>query len=290
MNRALHALFEQGLWQSNEVGTALLIGAVIAAISGAMGVFVVIRGQSFVGHVLTDIGTAGASGAYLVGLNAWYGLISFGTMAGVGVEMLGDRARNRDIATGMVLSFALGVGALFLYFDTQFTTSANASMLILFGSIFVVNPALVPVIVGLSALTAAILVFLYRPLLLCSVNPEIAKVRGVPVRFVSVIFVIFLALTVENGALVIGSLLSTALLIGPAAAATRMTSKIGIAILLSAMIGTVTTAVGIVLAYDSYAWLPSHRGWPVSFFISVLIFIIYLFSGLRTSSRKSQVH
>ncbi|EPZ41018.1 metal ABC transporter permease [Alicyclobacillus acidoterrestris] len=287
MTTFLHYVFAPGLLQSEEVLHALLVGILVAVISGVVGVFVVLRGQSFVGHVLTDIGAAGASGSFLVGVNAWYGFISFGILAGAGVEWLGDRARNRDVATGIILSFAMGLGSLFLYFDTRFTSNASAPMMVLFGSMFVLNPGIIPIVTftGLAALV--VLLIIYRPLLVCSVNPEIAQTRGIPVRLVGILFMILLAIAIEDGSLVVGSLLSTALIIGPPATAIRLTSRVGLASVLSAGIGVVATGLGILLAYDSYLWPPVHRGWPVSFFIAVLVLVFYLLSRLWPERRHA---
>ena len=101
------------------VQAALLIGTCVAVASGAVGVFVVLRGQSFAGHALGDIGTTGAAAAYLTGVPVLYGFVGVGILGGLAIERLGERARERDIATGIVLSFLLGVGSLLLYFMTQ---------------------------------------------------------------------------------------------------------------------------------------------------------------------------
>ncbi|MCH5586378.1 metal ABC transporter permease [Shimazuella sp. AN120528] len=271
--------FAPGFFTSSQVVNALWVGTFVAAVSGMIGVFVVIRGQSFVGHALTDLGATGASGAFLIGLNIWYGFLSFGLLAGAGVELMGDKNhRSRDIATGIILSFAMGLGALFLYFDTITSNNATVSMLVLFGSIFVMDPTMTPIVIGVGLATIVLLGVLYRPLILSSVNPEIARTRGVPVRLVGLIFMILLAAAVEDGALVLGALLSTALLIGPAAAAVRLTSRTGLALIWAAGMGILATWLGIILAYDSYEWPPYGRGWPVSFFTAVLILVFYLVS------------
>ena len=80
------------------------------------------------------------------------------------------------------------------------------------------------------------------------------------------IYTVALALSVALSALTIGAILSTALLIGPAAAALRLARSPGRAAAWAAGIGVAVTWAGIVLAYDSYTWPPAHRGWPVSFF------------------------
>ena len=280
MSHLAGLLFAQGFFQSREVMDALLLGGIVAAISGVTGVFVVIRGQSFAGHAISDIGGAGAAGAFLAGINTLWGFLAFGVLAAIGVEFLGDRARERDLATGIILAVALGIEALFLYFATHFTGKVGAPMLILFGSIFVIDPSTVAVVTALSIITAIVLGLIYRPLLLCSIDPELAGTRGVPVRIISLAFIILLAVVVEEGSLIIGALLSTALLIGPAAAAVRLTHKIGWAFVWSVVLGMMATWTGIVLAYDSFGWPPGGRGWPVSFFVSIVILLFYLLARL----------
>jgi zinc/manganese transport system permease protein len=117
---------------------------------------------------------------------------------------------------------------------------------------------------------------LYRPLLLSSVSTDLAVVRGVPVRIVGMLCLVAIALAVSLSALTIGAILSTALLVGPAATALRLTSRPGLVMLWSALIGIAATWLGVLLAYDSYYWPPHRQGWPVSFFVVVLIFVFYL--------------
>lgn len=282
----MSGLIPAGFLQNPEVTNALLLGSVIAAVSGAVGTFIVLRAQSFVGHILTDVGAAGAAGSFLIGLNAWYGFLSFGLLAGLGVESLGERARDRDVATGIVLSLAMGLGALFLFLDVTLTQHANASMLVLFGSIFVVNPAMTPLVAASGVVALGVLAFLYRPLLWCSVSPQTAAARGVSVRWVSFGFMMLTAIAVEDGALAVGALLSTALLIGPAAATIPLTTRPGAAVISAALVGVAVTWLGIFLAYDSYYWPPAGRGWPVSFFIAILMLIVYL--GSQGFARRAQ--
>ena len=89
-----------------------------------------------------------------------------------------------------------------------------------------------------------------------------------------------LAVAVGLSAIAIGAILSTALLIGPAATALRLTNRTGAALIIAAVIGVVATWLGVLLAYDSYYWGSSHNGYPVSFFIVALCFLAYLVSGL----------
>lgn len=289
-NALLNWIFAPGFFQSAQVHSALLLGGMVAAVCGVFGVFVVIRSQAFVGHAMADFGGAGAALAFLFGVNTLWGFLLFGLLSAAGVELLGRRAKERDIATGVVLSFALGLEALFLFLDTHYTGSAGAPMMILFGSVFMVRPATVAIVAGMTCGALLVLCVVCRPLLLCSLDPELAVTRGVPVRLVGLVFILILAVVVEEASLAVGALLGTALLIGPAAAAARLTRKMGTALLLSAGIGVFSMGLGILLAYDSYLWPPAHRGWPVSFFVCILILALYLLSGLpgrRLSKEKN---
>jgi zinc/manganese transport system permease protein len=190
------------------------------------------------------------------------------------------RVRGRDLATGIVLGASIGLAALFLYLDTTSGATTGATQQILFGSIFTVDVSTIPVVAVLSALTIAIIVVVYRPLLLIAVSSDVAAARGVPVRTVGLAFMVALAVSVGLSALTIGAILSTALLVGPAAIALRLTARLGVALLLACVIGVGVTWAGVLLAYDSYYWGTSRQGFPVSFFIVALVFLLYLASGL----------
>ena len=275
-------IFSPGFFHSSPVLVAIVVGAVVAVVSGVVGVFTVTRGLSFAGHSLADLGATGGSGAFLLGVNQLWGFVAIAAAAAGAIELIGVRStRGRDLATGIVLGAGLGVAALFLYLDTTFSNTTGASVTILFGSIFTLQSSLVPVMVLLGALSLAIVLTLYRPLLFSALSPDMATARGVPVRAVGVAYLAALALAVSLSAMTVGAVLSTALLIGPAACALRLTRRPGVALLLAAAIGMLSVWLSVLLAYDSYYWPPGNRGWPVSFFVVLLIFLFYLLTQLR---------
>ncbi|MBV9445518.1 MAG: metal ABC transporter permease [Streptosporangiaceae bacterium] len=278
----MHYIFEPGFFASTPVHTALLVGTVIAITSAVVGVFTVTRGQSFAGHSLADIATTGGSGAFLIGLNQFWGYLAFGVGAAAFMELIGvQRRRGRDVATGVVLGGAIGLAALFLYLGTQHTSTTGASFTILFGSMFVLTSSTVPFLIVSALLALALVVCLARILLLSSLSPDIAAARGVPVRLAGAAYLMALAISVALSAVVIGAVLSTALLIGPAATALRTTRGPVRAMTTAAAIGVAATWAGIVLAYDSYYWPPAGRGWPVSFFVVALVAGGYLLAGTK---------
>lgn len=284
----MHYLFEPGLFSSGPVRTALLVGAVVAVTSGVIGVFTVLRGQSFAGHSLADVATTGGSGAFLIGISQFWGFLIAGVTAAALMEAIGvQRRRGRDVATGVVLGAALGLAALFLYLGTQRTATTGASFTVLFGSVFVVNPDTVPALAAAGFVALIVVAVLSRVLLLTSVSPDLARARGVNVRLTGIAYLAALAVSVALAAVAIGAVLSTALLIGPAATALRLTKSPVRAMAVSALAGLAATWLGIVLAYDSYYWPPHGRGWPVSFFVVVAVLAGYLLSYLRPRARRA---
>ena len=273
-------VFEPGFFSSEPVHVAVTVGGLAAVVSAVIGVFTVLRGQSFAGHALTDVSTAGGSGAVLAGLNPAIGFVGLGVVGSVVMDLIGvERVRGRDLATGIVLGASIGLAALFLYLDATTTATTGATQYILFGSIFATTSSTTVLVVVFSVISLGIIGAVYRPLLLTSVSPEVAATKGVPVRLVGLLFMVALAIAVGLSSIAIGSILSTALLIGPAATALRLTRSMAATVALACLIGVASTWLGVLLAYDSAYWGSSHEGLPVSFFIVSIVFLSYLASS-----------
>jgi zinc/manganese transport system permease protein len=277
MGHVLRLIFAPGFFSSAPVQVALITGGVVALVSGIVGTFAVLRGQSYAGHALADISVTGGSGSFLVGVSPLWGFVGISVLAAAVMDMIGvQRPRGRDLATGIVRGAGLGLAALFLYWDATYTSTTGATITILFGSIFTISSSIIPVVVLLSLAALGIVATLYRPLLLSSVSADLAFVRGVPVRLAGALCLTAIALAVALAALTIGAILSTALLVGPAATALRLTNKPSLAIIWAAIIGVAATWLGVLLAFDSFYWPPAGQGWPVSFFVVTLVFAFYL--------------
>jgi len=275
-------IFEPGFFASGPVHTALLVGTIIAITSAVVGVFTVTRGQSFAGHSLADISITGGSGAFLIGVNQFWGYLAFGAGAAAFMEMIGvQRRRGRDVATGVVLGGALGLAALFLYLGTQNSATTGASFTILFGSLFVLTSSTVPTLIASALIALATVIVLAPVLLLSSLSPDIAAARGVNVRLIGAAFLMALSISVALAAVSIGAVLSTALLVGPAATAQKVARGPVLAMITAAVIGVVATWLGVLLSWDSFYWRPQGKSWPVSFFIVALVVGAYLVTFLK---------
>src|SRR5271154_4559277 len=126
--------------------TAFAAATVVAIVAGAVGYFLVLRGQTFAGHALSHVGFTGATGAFLVGISPLWGLVLMTTAAGVAMGLMGERLAQRDVAIGMVLALSLGFGLLFLHFFTAFATQATS---LLFGNVLGVSLATIWTLFGL---------------------------------------------------------------------------------------------------------------------------------------------
>jgi zinc/manganese transport system permease protein len=238
---------------------AFAAAGVAAVVSGLVGYFLVLRGQTFAGHALSHIGFAGATGAVVIGLASVWGLVGFTVAAGVGMGMLGDRLSGRDVAIGVVLSLALGLGLLFLHYYTAFAAQATA---LLFGNVLAVDRSMIGTLIVLGLITVFGLAAIMRPLIFATLQPELAEAKGVPLRFVSTAFLVIVALAVSQSAQIVGVLLVFALMVGPPATAQRLATGLWAGMILSAGIALAEAWLGLVIAY--------HTDWPVSFCIAML--------------------
>jgi zinc/manganese transport system permease protein len=245
--------------------SAFEAGTAVAAVAGVIGYFVVLRGTAFAAHALAHIGFAGAAGAVVLGLNPVFGLLAFTLGSGTAIGALGNRLRGRDVTIGIVLAWTLGLGVLFISLYRGYATEAYA---ILFGEILGISAQDVAVTVAGGVVTLLAVAAIYRPLLFSSVDEAVAAARGVPVTALAVGFMAVLAVAVTEAVQVVGVLLIFALLVAPAAIACRLTSRPGLAILVSVGLALVFTWAGLGIGFFS-----PH---PVSFFITTLAFGAYL--------------
>lgn len=248
---------------------AFAASAIVALLAGLSGFFLVLRGQTFAGHALSHVGFTGATGAVLLGLPPLWGLVGVTVAGGVLMGLLGERLAGRDVAIGLVLSVALGLGLLFLHFFTAYASQATA---LLFGNVFGVDRPTLAVLAALGALCLAALAAISRPLLFATLQPDLAEARGVSLRLVSTLFLAVVALATAACAQIVGVLLVFSLLVGPAATAQRLTPEVGRGLALSVALALAEAWLGIALAW----W----TDWPASFWITALSGTAFLLAGI----------
>jgi zinc/manganese transport system permease protein len=247
------------------IQNAFIAGTCVAIVAAMMGYFLIVRGLTFAGHALPNIGFAGAAGAVLLGIDPVIGLLVFTISAALAIGILGKALRERDIAVGIIMTFALGLGILFL---SLYSGYAERVYSILFGQIVGISQQDVLFTAVSSVITLIVLLILYRPLLFSSFDPEVAEARGVPVNALGLAFLVLVAITVSIAVQIVGALLFFTLLIGPAATTVRIVQRPFWVIILAILLGISYTWLGIFFA--------ANGTWPVSFYIATISFAVYL--------------
>jgi zinc/manganese transport system permease protein len=241
-------------------------GTIVAIIAGIVGYFVVLRRSAFAAHALSHIGFAGAAGAVLFGVSPVYGLLLFTGAGGAGMAVLGPRASNRDVQIGTVLAFMLGLGVLFISLYTGYATEAYS---ILFGQILGISISDVLVTLIISLILLGVIAVVYRPLLFASLDEDVAEAKGIPMISIGVVFMLLLAVATSIAVQVVGVLLIFSLMVTPAAIAQKLTKRPLHAIVISIAVALIATWLGLFISF--------YAPYPVSFFITSIVFVMYLF-------------
>jgi zinc/manganese transport system permease protein len=247
------------------VQNALIAGTMSAILGAIVGYFVIIRNSGFAAHALAHIGFAGAAGAALVGLSPLEGMLLLTVGSGVFMGAAGDKVNRSDLAIGMVLSMSLGLGTLFLSFYSGYTGQAKS---ILFGNVFGVSGPQIVKMTVLSALSLGALALFSRRLLFASVQPLLAEGRGLSLSKLSMAFMAVLAISVTLASQIVGILLVFTLVIAPAGIALRICRSFWAGIGLSIALGIAAVWIGILL--------DCITGYPATFWITALFFVIYV--------------
>jgi len=243
---------------------AFAASGIVAVLAGVVGYFLVMRGQTFAGHALSHVGFTGATGAVLLGISPLWGMVGFTLAAGLSMGALGEKLAGRDVAIGVILSLALGFGLLFLHFFTAYATQVTA---LLFGNVLGVSRETLGVLAALAVASLVALAAIMRPLLFASLQPELAEAKGVSLRLVSVLFLGIAALAVAACTQIVGVLLVFTLMVGPAAAAQNLTTRLSTGVALAAALALVQAWLGVTLAF--------YTDWPTSFWITALAALVY---------------
>jgi zinc/manganese transport system permease protein len=247
------------------VRNALIAGSLAGILGAVVGYFVVIRRVSFAAHALAHIGFTGATGAALFALSPLAGMLFISVLAGVMMGATGNRLQRSDMAIGMTLSLCLGVGMLFLALYKGFSGQASA---ILFGNIFGVSRHQIVQTMILFMISLGTLLAFSRKLFFASVQPDLAEARGASLSTLSIVFMVILAISVTLASQVVGILLVFALVIGPAGIAARFCRSFWLGLTTSVVIALFAVWSGILLACIT--------SWPPSFWITTILFGLYL--------------
>jgi zinc/manganese transport system permease protein len=244
---------------------ALVAAAILGLVAGVLGPLIVSRNMAFAVHGTSELSFTGGAAALLLGVNIGHGALAGAVVAALVLGLLSRRSSEHDSVIGAVLAFGLGVGVLLLWI---YPGRASNKFGLLIGQVVGVNFASIALLSACGIVVLGVLAVIYRPLLFASVDPEVARARGVPVTALSVVFAVLVGVATALGVQTVGALLVLALMITPAAAAARVTASPLRATVLSVVFAEAAAVGGFVLSLAP--------GAPVSAFVTTISFVIYL--------------
>lgn len=256
------------------VKNSIIAGALLGVVGGLIGTFVMTRDLAFAVHGVSELSFAGAAAALLFGVNVVVGSIAGSLLAAILIGLLGARARERNSIIAVLMPFGLGLGILFL--SLYGGRSVNKFGLLTGQIVSVDSPQLLWLVI-VSVIVISVLLVIWRPLTFASVDENVAEARGVPVKLLSLVFMVLLGLATAVSLQIVGALLVLALLVTPAAAAMRVTSSPLLTPILSVIFAVVSVVGGILLALGG--------GLPISPYVTTISFLIYLVCRIMGARR-----
>jgi zinc/manganese transport system permease protein len=266
----------QDMWSYPFMVNAFRAGAVVAVVSAVVGWFVVLRRQTFAAHTVSAVAFPGAAGALLLGFSAVYGYFTLCVAAALVIAALRGGGEHEESAlTGTVQAFLLASGFLF---TALYRGLLEGPQTILFGTFLGITSSQVTVLTVVGAVVLAVLALIGRPLLFASVDPQVASGRGVPVRTLSVVFLVLLGAATAEASQITGTLLVFALMVIPAATAQVLTARPALSLSLAVLLAFAATWLGLTAAY--------YWPYPLGFFVTTIAFAGYLLALGRRSLRE----
>jgi zinc/manganese transport system permease protein len=265
---------------------AFRAGTIVAITAGALGWFMVLRRQSFAGHSLAVVSFPGAAGAILIGVSATVGYFAAAIAAALCIALVprsasGRGYSNESAVIGTVQAFALASGALFVSLYGGFLNSLTS---LLFGTFLGISDGQVVTLAIVAASALLVLFLIARPLFFATVDPDVARARGVPVRLLSTVFLVLLGCGAAEVSQITGALLVFALMVMPAGAAQQLSARPAVSFALTIVLSLAITWLSLGVAYFSV--------YPVGFFVTTFGFATFVLAAVvrAVTARFGSLH
>ena len=259
------------MFQYDFMQHALIAVLLAALIGGIIGYLILMRRSAFAAHGLGHISFTGATLALLLQISPMIGQFLATLSAGLLIGLFGETLQKRDVAIAMTLSLMLGLGMLFLHY---YEGSANAATSLLFGDVLGVSPTEIKWMALVALITLVILSFILRPLVLCSIAPQLAEAKGLPSKTLGVIFMLLVATSVTLVNQIVGALLVFVLLIGPAAISLNLTKRFWSGLMLSTVVAIISAVFALIVSF--------YSNLPVSVCLTGIVFLFYVFVSCQS--------
>lgn len=245
-------MIDLGLFGYQFLQRAILAGVLVAILGGLLGVFLVLRQMSLLGDGLAHVSFAGIAIGLAAGLYPTGVALVASVLGAVAIYLLRERGIVKgDTAIGILLTASLALGIVVISASKGYVNTTGY----LFGNILAISDQDLRVVVGVGAALVVLLLAFYKEFVSMSFSEEAARVTGLPVDLLNVVFVSLTAATIVVASRIVGVLLVSALLIVPAATALQVARSFRVAIALSVAIGVASVLCGIAIAVA--------QGWAV---------------------------
>jgi manganese/iron transport system permease protein/iron/zinc/copper transport system permease protein len=260
--------------------TAVLAGA----LCGLLGVYIVLRGMSYIGHGLSHAIFGGAVVSYVMSWNFYVGAGIWGFLTAVLINQTARRTRiGADAAIGVITTASFALGVLLISRYRRFTQSIDAA---LFGNILGVRPQDVLVVAGVTLMVGLLVFFAYKQLLFTTFDSDVAQVYGVRSEWIDTLFALALAAALIASMQILGVTLIAAALVVPAITARLLTDSFNRMVLLSVIFGASCGLVGMYLSYV----LNAASGATIVLTQSALFCVALLISTVQKRAGRRLAH
>jgi ABC-type Mn2+/Zn2+ transport system permease subunit len=258
---------------------ALIAGTLVGALCAMIGVYVVLRGMSFIGAGISHASFGGVALGFLLGINPIITAVFFCIATALGIGLVSRKGNiKEDTAVGIFFSATMASGILFIGLMKGYNVDLFGY---LFGSILAVTKEDLYISAIVSIIVISIVIFFFKELMCISFDPESAQVIGIPVERLYFLLLTIIALTIVISIKVVGIILVSALIITPAAIAYQLTEDFRTMMGLSVLFGISSSAGGLLLSY----YLNTASGATIVLLATLLFFAATLFSPRRLKKK-----
>jgi manganese/iron transport system permease protein/iron/zinc/copper transport system permease protein len=226
---------------------ALLASLLVGGLCGLVGVYIVLRRMSYIGHGLSHAVFGGAVISYLLQVNFYLGAGLWGVASALLINEVAQRRKlGADAAIGIVTTASFAVGVVGISRQRRFTRNFEAA---LFGNVLGITPTDLWMIAGVAIVAVVGILLLYKPLLFSTFDEEVAEVYGIPTPWVNALFALILAAVILVSMQIMGVTLIAAALVIPASAARLLTHRFDLLLWLASLIGAGVSVLGMYASY-----------------------------------------
>lgn len=239
--------FIDGLIKYQFLQNALLTSIIVGIVSGVIGCFIVLRGMSLMGDAISHAVLPGVAVSYMMGTNFLIGASVFGIAAAGLIGFVTQKSKlKNDTAIGIVFSSFFALGIILI----SFAKSSTDLYHILFGNVLAVRTSDMITTAIVAVVVILFVILFYKELLVSSFDPTMAKAYGLNVQLIHYALMFLLTLVAVSSLQTVGTILVVAMLITPAATAFLLTNKLSVMIMLSVLISTISSVLGLFFSYS----------------------------------------